>query len=76
MRSERWTGADHMEPYDCIKASRLNPEDSGNHGRVLSQEGTLSDLYNDVITMWIIRKIISKCSLLFGCFLYLVPPNK
>lgn len=40
-----------MEPYDCIKASRLNPEDSGNHGRVLSQEGTLSDLYNDVITM-------------------------
>lgn len=75
MRAERWTGADYTEPYGCIKAFILNPDDSGSHGRVLSQEETPFDLYNGVIKTWMIRKIISRCSLLFGCFLYLVSPN-
>lgn len=41
-------GPDHMERVGCTKASRLDPEDGGSHGRVLRQEGASSDLYNDV----------------------------
>lgn len=36
-------------PVGCLMASRCDPESSGSHSKVVSQEGISSDTYNDVI---------------------------